>query len=67
MSLICGVGQLDPHCDSCGEGAPTNECRKSKRPCGHHCNHSWSHDGCDWCGTLFGEGGIPVELGGGTQ
>lgn len=45
----------DPECASCGEGNPPNECPKSKRPCGHHCNHSWSHASCDWCGEEFGE------------
>lgn len=29
-------------------------CSKSKRPCGHHCNHSWSHEECCWCGRVFG-------------
>ncbi len=40
-------------CGSCGE-SPENECPKSKRPCGHHCNHVWTHDACDWCGAEFG-------------
>lgn len=48
----------DHDCSSCGEEVPTvNECQKSKRPCGHHCNHSWSQDECCWCGKTFeGEG-----------
>ncbi len=46
------MGELDD-CASCGE-TPKGECPKSKRPCGHHCNHSWSHDACDWCGATFG-------------
>lgn len=29
------------------------KCPKSQRPCGHHCNHSWSHDECDWCGKSW--------------
>ena len=41
-------------CGSCGE-SPRDECPKSKRPCGHHCNHVWIHDACDWCGAEFGE------------
>lgn len=41
-------------CGSCGE-SPEGECPKSKRPCGHHCNHVWTHDACDWCGKEFGE------------
>lgn len=40
-------------CVSCGEEMPRGECQKSERPCGHHCNHSWSHDACDWCGKTF--------------
>jgi len=44
----------DEDCASCGEGVPA-DCPKSKRKCGHHCNHSWSHDICDWCGTEFGD------------
>jgi len=42
-------------CLSCGEGCPKSECKSSKRDCGHHCNCSWVHDGCCWCGTEFGE------------
>jgi len=38
------------YCISCEERAPQNECPDSERECGHHCNHSWSHDACDWCG-----------------
>jgi hypothetical protein len=42
-------------CVSCGEEMPKNECPKSERPCGHHCNCSWVQDGCCWCGKEFGE------------
>jgi hypothetical protein len=42
-------------CISCGEERPRNECPKSLSSCGHHCNHSWTHDICDWCGKKFGE------------
>lgn len=42
-------------CASCGEGSPKGECPKSQRACGHHCNHSWTHDSCDWCGFEFSE------------
>lgn len=42
-------------CSSCGNGDPENECPKSKRSCGHHCNHSWTHDVCCWCGMEFGD------------
>ena len=42
-------------CISCPEGMPLHECPESKRPCGHHCNCSWVHDVCHWCGSEFGE------------
>ena len=38
-----------PDCSACGEECPINECPKSEVSCGHHCNHSWSHDSCCWC------------------
>jgi hypothetical protein len=46
---------VDPdNCFTCGEGSyPENECPKSKRPCGHHCNCSWTQDECCWCGVQF--------------
>lgn len=47
------LGDLDP-CASCGEHVPDFECGSSKRFCGHHCNHSWEHDECCWCGLVFG-------------
>lgn len=46
-------------CVSCGEEMPLNECPQSQRPCGHHCNHSWTHEKCCWCGLIWepeGEG-----------
>lgn len=46
----------DPECDSCAEGVD-DVCPNSKRPCGHHCNHSWSDDSCCWCGKEWGEDG----------
>lgn len=42
-------------CTSCHEGMPNNECPKSRRSCGHHCNHSWGQDRCCWCGKEFGD------------
>lgn len=42
-------------CGSCTEEIPFNECPKSQRACGHHCNHSWEQDECCWCGQIFGE------------
>ena len=42
-------------CISCSEGEPKGECQHSKRQCGHHCNHSWTHDACCWCGKEYGE------------
>ena len=49
------MNELDDECISCSEGLEQNECPQSKRVCGHHCNHSWSHDQCCWCGKEFGE------------
>jgi hypothetical protein len=46
---------IDDACTSCHENMPQNECPKSERDCGHHCNHSWSHDGCCWCNKTWGE------------
>jgi len=50
------MDKMDKECITCEEGYPkNNECPKSKRPCGHHCNHSWTHDECCWCGKEFRE------------
>jgi len=57
-------GEADADCDSCGEGEPLNECPRSKRPCGHHCNHIWSHDCCHWCATEYDENGDLVPAAG---
>jgi hypothetical protein len=46
---------IDNTCTSCHENAPQNECPKSERDCGHHCNHSWSHEECCWCNKTWGE------------
>lgn len=42
-------------CGTCGMGSAIEDdkCPKSERPCGHHCNHVWTHDVCDWCGNTF--------------
>ena len=43
-------------CLTCAEGVPDpDRCPMSPRPCGHHCNHSWTQDECCWCGREFGE------------
>lgn len=49
------VDEAVGECISCGEDMPRAECPKGQRPCGHHCNHSWTHDACHWCGHEFGE------------
>lgn len=36
---------------------PLHECPKSKRKCGHHCNCSWIHECCHWCGGGYAEDG----------
>jgi hypothetical protein len=46
-------------CITCIEDPPDarrGECPNSRRPCGHHCNCSWIHDACCWCGWKEGEG-----------
>jgi hypothetical protein len=48
----------DPNCLSCGEGDPRGECPRSRRACGHHCDHIHTHDRCDWCLVEFGEDGV---------
>jgi len=45
-------GLPEDECLTCTEGGiPEGECKKSLRPCGHHCNCSWSQDCCHWCGA----------------
>jgi hypothetical protein len=53
-------------CASCGEGLPPNDCPRSQRPCGHHCNHVWDQDICHWCGAEVNDEGelvVPVQEG----
>ena len=51
----------EDECFTCGEGGfPLNECPKSERQCGHHCNCSWVHDCCHWCGVEFHGDGLEV-------
>lgn len=64
---------LDGECISCEEDPDPQDpmdydkykCSNSKRPCGHHCNHSWSHEECCWCGYVFGpnEESPEIEMG----
>jgi hypothetical protein len=37
-------------CLTCGEIEEPEVCQKSERKCGHHCNHTWTHHTCCWCG-----------------
>ena len=53
--LIFNQGGTMSECISCDEELPKNECSNSKRNCGHHCNHVWTHDECCWCGKEFKE------------
>ena len=46
--------RVNDECLSCSED-DDEKCPNSRRPCGHHCNHSWTHDACDWCGKEWGE------------
>ncbi len=57
VSLGPSAGENENECASCGQQDPPNECGASRRPCGHHCNHIWTHDCCDWCGAEVGEEG----------
>jgi len=62
--LTAEQNQLDNECLSCEENAE-DQCLKSQRECGHHCNHVWSHEECCWCGEVFGpiEDSPEIELG----
>lgn len=40
---------LDNDCLECSE-SDAQECPRSLKPCGHHCNHVWTHDACHYCG-----------------
>lgn len=50
----CDQQTEDVECISCGS-KHADKCPKSRRPCGHHCNHSWSHGECCWCWKLWDE------------
>lgn len=58
---------VDDPCASCpGDGLEEvdyagRECPYSKRPCGHHCNHIWTHGGCDWCSAHTNDDGVFVK------
>lgn len=41
-------------CIDCGGVDEVETCPKSEKPCGHHCNHSWSHEHCHYCGKEWG-------------
>lgn len=52
----------DGECLTCAEDPnhavfPLNECPKSFRPCGHHCNCSWTQDACHWCRGRYEDDG----------
>lgn len=47
-------------CATCGE-ADEDRCIASRRSCGHHCNHVWTHDRCDWCGVEFDAEGVAIS------
>lgn len=43
-------------CLTCGEECAEwagEQCPKSKRKCGHHCNCTWTQDVCCWCDKKF--------------
>lgn len=44
-------------CLDCPPGPPAGEpetCPESRKDCGHHCNHVWTHDECCWCRKTWG-------------
>lgn len=63
MADITRFSCTEPNCGTCGEieahlvDPESEKCPQSKVPCGHHCNHSWTHDICCWCRGHWGEGG----------
>lgn len=43
-----------PPCEDCvNEETRGDFCSKSEKSCEHHCDHSWSHDVCCWCGEKW--------------
>lgn len=53
-----------PGCEDCAQrrmGYDEDVCSKSQKTCGHHCNHSWTHDACCWCPARWGEEGIRLD------
>jgi len=58
------ITEMSKECISCEEGETEEFCPNSKRKCGHHCNHSYSHEECCWCGKEFVyEENIEIETG----
>ena len=57
---MVGATTDNPACTDCwehgDESSGVSGCFRSRRPCGHHCNHSWSHDSCCWCLTTWDTG-----------
>jgi hypothetical protein len=53
-----GPEALTVDCIDCegdhGGAGHVESCPKSKKICGHHCNHSWSHEHCHYCGKEWG-------------
>jgi len=55
------IDNLNKDCISCEEDPEPDslsdyyeyKCSKSKRSCGHHCNHIWIHVKCCWCENQF--------------
>lgn len=53
-----------PDCEDCARkrmGYDDDTCPNSRRSCGHHCDHSWTHDACCWCPARWGEDGIRLD------
>jgi hypothetical protein len=54
-------------CIDCGYTEGPEACPASKRLCDHHCNHSWSHERCCWCGKEWDDAPQPVPVPGGES
>lgn len=50
---------VEQECLPCAEG-DKSRCKRTRRPCGHHCDHVWMDDVCCWC-DYRGEAALAEE------